>query len=456
MNGALFFVRVLALIGLFFMTLFAAPQPVAANGDSQNVQSQRIEIHQGKSKFIDLDFTMSTVVIGNPEIADAVVLNPSRFYILGKQVGTTNIQLLDKSGQVVRVYELVIGLDGHEVAKAISDALPDANIRVYSVAGRFRLGGTVADQADRARAVDIAQSYTELPVIDTLQTIPPKQVFLTVRIVEATSTAGHEIGMNLTSLNLALNGTVTVTNAQVSGSPAAGTYDAKTTVDALVQRGLARYLATPTLTALSGETASFLAGGEIPLPTSPSDPDSIEYKEFGVRLSFTPTVRKNGLINLELQPEVSQIDVNSSYSSNGFTVPGFSTRRAHTTVELRDGESFVIAGLLQSTNTRGTSGVAALSELPVVGALFRKSQLSDSETELLIIVTPSLTQPIPRGQRIKTPLDGARASSGLEQVVDGKLERSTYDLRNALKGDGIDGRFGPILNAGGQGALVPK
>jgi pilus assembly protein CpaC len=231
---------------------------------------------------------------------------------------------------------------------------------------------------------------------------------------------------------------------------------ASTTIDAMVQEGTARYLATPTLTALSGQTASFLAGGEIPVPVSASDPGQVAYKEFGVRLSFTPNVRENGMINLVLEPEVSQIDPNSSYASNGFSVPGFSTRRASTTVELRDGESFVIAGLMQSTELRGTIGLPAFSEIPVVGAFFRSSELSDKNTELLIIVTPSMTRPEPRGTSVETPMDRTRASRGAELFVDGKVERNVYGLRDLLGGEGVSGHFGPILTLNGQGAFVAK
>jgi len=414
-------------------------------------QSERIQLVVGKSRFVDLDFAIGTVIVGDPAIADIVVVNPNRFYLLGNASGTTNIQILDDIGQVEQVLDLVVGIDADEVARAIRSALPGSSVSAHSINGRIRLGGEVADDAARERAVDIASSYSDQPIIDTMVTSSPKQVFLQVQIVEASHSVGQELGMNLTSVNLSVDGTLTS-----AGNTSNSFYSATTTIDAMVQQGIARYLATPTLTALSGQTASFLAGGEIPVPVSVSDPGQVEYKEFGVRLSFTPNVQENGLINLVLEPEVSQIDTNSSYVSNGFSVPGFSTRRASTTVELRDGESFVIAGLMQTTEVRGTTGLPAFSELPVIGALFRASELSDKNTELLIIVTPSMTRPAPRGANIETPLDSTRASRGAELFLDGDVERNAYDLRDLLTGEGISGHFGPILTIGGEGAFVAQ
>ena len=209
-------------------------------------------------------------------------------------------------------------------------------------------------------------------------------------------------------------------------------------------------MATPTLTAISGATASFLAGGEVPVVVAADGGSQVIYKTYGVTLEFTPYVQENGLIRLDLRPEVSVID-----TSQGIN-PSFLTRRAQTTVELRDGESFVIAGLLQSEETRSVVGLPSLGELPVIGALFRNSTLKDNNTELLIVVTPTLTRPIPPNGSVNSPLENTQATQGADLFIDGRLERSTYGLVDLIRGTGVIGHYGPILSFGKPGAYVAK
>ena len=429
--------------------LFVASLPVAAAPTHGAAASSSTIVIVGKSEFIDLDFEASTIVVGAVEKADVVLVTPRRIYILGKSLGTTNVQILDEDGVIRLLLDLAVSADVNEAQSAINKSLPGNKIHIHSVNGRIRLAGSVPDTLTEKRALDIAQSFSVDPVINTLQVSDPKQVFLQVRIIEAVRSFGQELGIDLPSVSSTLSA------AKQLNSPLTGTLtlDINATVDAMVSRGLARYLATPTLTALSGETASFLAGGEVPIPVSSGDNPTIVYKEFGVRLNFTPEVRANGLINLRLEPEVSQIDNTNSYSANGFEVPAFSTRRASTTVELRSGESFVKAGLIQSTEFRNTKAFPWLSQTPLLGPLFRKSSLKDSETELLIIVTPSLTRPVSNATKIITPMGDTRPSAGAELFVDGKIERSTYSLQDAINGKGISGNFGPTLSIGGKGAF---
>lgn len=456
-----------ALATSVFATLAA---PVFASGVADTasrgaVPTERLVIAVGKSQFVDIGTTIGTVVLGDPSRADVVLVNPNRFYVLGKAIGTTNVQILAPGGEVMQVMDLVISADIDETAAAIRAALPGSTVKVHSVNGRIRLSGSVEDDLDEARALEIAQSFSDLPVINTLIVRAPKQVFLQVRIIEAARSFGQELGVNLSTLSLSaggnLNGSVLNSSASQDAQAVGATsarmgsigINATAEINALVRRGLARYLASPTLTALSGETASFLAGGEVPIPVSAGDNPSIQFKEFGVRLNFTPNVLDRGRINLVLEPEVSQLDLNNSYAANGVQIPGFSTRRASTTVELNDGESFVIAGLLQTSELRGTRAVPYLADVPLLGPMFRKSELSDQETELLIIVTPTLTRPVADGSTIITPLDGTRATRGAELFADGRVQRRDYDLNDALVGKGIAGNFGPVLTIGGRGAF---
>lgn len=443
-------IRFFTMLHLAVALMLAAPVAMA------EVSAERLGLTVGKSTIVEQTAAMDKVIVGNPEIIDFVLLSPTRFYLLGKALGTTNVQVLNAGGEIIRIIDVTVNIDTSEAERAIAGAIRGSRVTAHATNGRIRLSGQVPDRAAADRAVEIAQSYTVDPVINGLVVSDPKQVFLKVEIVEVSRTATQRLGVKLSSLELAgtnaLSGTFT---ASVPGPDELG-YGIGATVDALVNKGLARYLATPTLTALSGEEAEFLAGGEVPIPVSTDNNPKIEYKEFGVRLKFTPTVAENGQINIRLQPEVSQVDETNSFLSSGYKIPGFSTRKAATTVELRDGESFMIAGLLQSSALRDANHLPGLGNLPVIGPMFRQSELKDKETELLILVTPSLTRPSPRGVDIPTPADKVRPAGGAELFVDGRVERSNYRLRDALAGKGISGTYGPILNLGGQGAFGTK
>jgi len=226
-----------------------------------------------------------------------------------------------------------------------------------------------------------------------------------------------------------------------------GGFSADILVQALEEKGLARRLAEPNLTALSGEKASFLAGGEIPIPISESDDRiTVQFKEYGVRLNFTPVVLDNGTINLKLEPEVSQIDENTVIRTGSIAIPGFITRRASTTIEVRDGQSFAMAGLLQSMHLKNQEQLPWLGQLPVLGTLFRSSSFQEEETDLVIIVTPHLVRPAKPGQPLRTPLDAAKPSNDAEFFLLGNLEVSSDMQRRFIEGAGVVGPYGHIVN----------
>jgi pilus assembly protein CpaC len=217
-------------------------------------------------------------------------------------------------------------------------------------------------------------------------------------------------------------------------------------VQALEEKGLARRLAEPNLIALSGEKASFLAGGEVPIPVSSEDNKiSVTYKEYGVRLNFTPVVLDSGLINLKLEPEVSQIDETIRVSTGAISIPGFITRRASTSIEVRDGQSFAMAGLLQSTHSKNQEQIPWLGQLPVIGTLFRSSAFQEQETDLVIIVTPRLVKPGRPGQPLRTPLDGKKPSNDIEFFLLGTLEVDNDMQKRFAEGAGVIGPYGHIV-----------
>ncbi len=217
-------------------------------------------------------------------------------------------------------------------------------------------------------------------------------------------------------------------------------------VQALEGKGLARRLAEPNLIALSGEKASFLAGGEVPIPVASDDNRvTVQYKEYGVRLNFTPTVLDNGLINLKLEPEVSPVDKSVRINTGFIPIPAFITRRASTMIEVRDGQSFAIAGLLQSTHTKNQDQIPCLGKAPILGALFRSSSFQEQETDLVIIVTPHLLRPAKLGQPLKTPLDSSNPANDVESFLFGKLEVDNDTKRRFADGTGIIGPYGHIV-----------
>ena len=223
-----------------------------------------------------------------------------------------------------------------------------------------------------------------------------------------------------------------------------GGTDVDLMIRALEQRSLARRLAEPNLVTTSGDTASFLAGGEFPFPVSAADNKiTIEFKQFGVALAFTPTVLGEGLINLKIAPEVSDIDPTNSVTVNNVRIPGLSVRRANTTVELKDGQSLAIAGLLQHTHSKDQSQLPWIGQVPVLGALFRSADFQKSESDLVIIVTPRLVKPRKPGEQLKTPLDGPIASNDVDFFVNGRSEITETDIRR-----GEPKLYGHIIDAG--------
>jgi pilus assembly protein CpaC len=315
------------------------------------------------------------------------------------------------------------------------------------------LSGTVLDAPSMERAMTVARQFSPDGVTNAMSIGSVQQVSLEVRFVEAQRSAGRDLGVRWDVVGQQFNiqtGVGILANSTpfgaILGSLLSSGVDADVLIEALEERGLARRLAEPNLVALSGDTASFLAGGEFPFPVGANaDEIRIEFKKFGVSLEFTPTVLSDGLINLEIRPEVSQLDPTNTLRIAGVEIPSLIVRRANTTVELRDGQSFAIAGLLQANHSNQVAALPWVGQVPVIGALFRSNSFQKEETDLVIIITPRLVQPATPDQRLATPLDSSRPGNDLDFFLNGESE-VPHDVINLFESGGtIQGPYGHII-----------
>ena len=437
------------------------PEIRSANSQAYNAsEDELVDLHQisltlHKSRTFKLHKAFSSAVVGSPDIADVLPISDKVLYVQGKKVGTTNISVFDKDKQLVGVLDVEVTIDIQNIAQKIRASTESPGIRISSNHEQVVLSGEAKNAADAERAVSIAQGFmkgllpkstAESTVVNLMRIAPSQQVLLKVRYLEASRDAGRDLGINWFVANQSGTrgfNTGLGTPTQVGQSPdatpgglplfqALGTFAGTTAsslpfgvalanlansganvdvlITALETKGLARRLAEPDLVALSGDTASFLAGGEIPVPVvQPSSGGTtnitVEYKPFGVQLTFVPTVLANGIINLRMTPSVSQLDYTNAIRNEGFLIPALTKREARTTIELRDGQSFAIAGLLQSEGLRNISQMPWIGSVPILGTLFRSAAYQEKETDLVVIVTPHLVAPAAPGQRLASPLD---------------------------------------------------
>lgn len=457
----------------------AAPAPAFAY-DQSAVQLGRITLVKNKSSNIKLHESFANATVGAPDIVDIVPVSDRQLYVVGKQTGTTNIMFYDRTKQLIGVVDVDVRIDTGHLGRRIREVTGGANIRVHDVGGKVLLSGNGGDAQTMERAMDVAGGLLGAPVINAMRGKANQQVLLQVRFVEAKRTAARSLGVrwqglvgnrvagvvgqNTGTSRLFGAGLVPGFPAQPGGPivPGAGgigaAFDAVSSLSgsspvatilaqlvntnrvgldvilsALEEKGVVRRLAEPNLVALSGESAEFLAGGEFPTPVAQGSggaglvqpPISIQWKEWGVRLRFTPTVLGDNVISLKLEPEVSDLDYSRGIQVSGITIPGLVSRRARTTVELRDGQSFAIAGLIEANSARNIDQVPWLGSVPVLGALFRSSEFQQGETELVALVTPHIVRPQPPGDRdprLKTPLDGTLAGNDVDFFLGGEPE----------------------------------
>ncbi len=372
--------------------------------------SRSITVAKDKSTAFRLNGSAGQIVVAQPDIAEIVANTDRSLYIRGKTLGATNILVYDTSKRLVEVIDVKVGHDLTGIQADMTAALPGEPIKVSNLAGGLMLTGQVSTSSVAARAKTIAERYAPGGVSSTLTVEAAQQVMLEVRILEASRDSLKDFGVNLSVANN--SGIVFGSGLGLIGNnPAQGALRVRTnvgtasidlTLQALEEKGIIRTLARPNLAAISGEEATFLAGGEFPYPVPAGVGEvTIEFKPFGVNLKFTPTVQDSGLIRLKVAPEVSALDPTNALRIGTYELPALTVRRASTTIELRDGESFAIAGMFQQDYVNAVRQLPWLGDIPVLGTLFKSGRWKKSETELLILVTPRLTTAT--GSRALTP-----------------------------------------------------
>ncbi|MEA3012228.1 MAG: pilus assembly protein CpaC [Sphingomonadales bacterium] len=416
----------------------ALAQPVAALAPTND-----ITLSVGTGRMVRPNGTVFEVFVADEAIADVHASSPSQIYIFGKAAGTTTVYATDRSGRVVYSANVRVGQNLASVSQMLDLAMPEADITATPMNGMVLLTGTVAQPTDAAEAERLVQAFVgaNVQVVSRLRTATPQQVYLQVRIAEVSRSLARDINANLLSndqsggfrFGIAQGGGIDTTTGQVIraaiGTTIAGTGNIfgmglTGALNLGETTGQVTTLAEPTLVALSGETATFLAGGEFPVPIPQSlGTVTIEYKQYGVGLAFSPTVLEDGRISIRVRPEVSELSSSGSVRFNGFEVPALTTRRVETTVELGSGQSFVIGGLLRNHNTNSIDRAPFLGNIPILGALFRSTRYRREETELVIVVTPYLVRPV-SANRVALPTDGHRNPDEAQRLLIGQTNDS--------------------------------
>ncbi|MGC1302419.1 MAG: type II and III secretion system protein family protein [Caulobacteraceae bacterium] len=494
-------------------------QTVAFDLHSGSVRN--LALPRGKSAVIELPVDARDVLVSDPATADVVLSSPRRIYVLGKKSGSTDAVFVDGMGHQILHLNVRVDQDTAAVAETLNRILPGASVHVEAVNDSLILSGEVPNAAEADKAIRIATAFVDKPekILNMLSVAGPEQVMLKVRIVEVNRQIVKQLGVNLGALigsvgptgsSLALSSVATygVNGALLGG--ATGTYNyvngsqftGSGALQAFEQAGLIRTLAEPNLTAVSGESAKFLAGGEFPVPVDEDNLGrvTVEFKNFGVGLGFTPVVLSNGRISLKLSTEYSELtnvgafsisEGNSSSGTTGTTgttgsgsngtgvgtgtttgttgttgtttgtstgtssnassstgttlsIPGLTVRRAETVVELPSGGAMMIAGLLESINKQTISALPGLTQLPVLGALFRSRDYQQGETELVVIVTPYLVKPT-RPDQIQTPADGLQIADDASGYLLGQLNKSFGSPTTPPPGKTYQGPFGYVV-----------
>lgn len=509
-----------------------APTVRITNGGGGGPRSASLILPYGKSAIIDLPADARDVLISNPQIADATIRTARRAYVIGRQLGQTNLFFFDAQGRQIANVEIRVEPDVEPLNEILQRYSSESQIEAEAINGAIVLSGTARSAADADRARQIAQQFlatsggggggeAEDRVVNLIQVQGSEQVLVRVRVVEMSRTLVRQLGINLnyeeminqlvgeddfldiaTSNGFSINGavlggltaaggvaenilrpnsyaypsanvdpTITTGDAGVGGYQFDPTTGQETfgpahiessrrtdaSIEAFERAGLLRVLAEPNLTAISGEAARFLAGGEFPVPVNSEDGQiSVEFKPFGVGLAFTPVVLSGGRISLRVATEVSELTSEGSISTGdtpirnadgtttvirGITIPALQVRRAETTLEMSSGSSIVLAGLIQERTRHAYEGVPGVMNTPILGSLFRSRDFINSETELVIIATPYLVRPT-SPENLRTPADGFRNPSEGESLISGRLN-SLYRSRNTGEGDQAATLHGP-------------
>lgn len=461
--------------------------PAAAQTMPAGAGLSLLQLNTGRGRLVTLDAPISNVFVANEAIADVQVRSPTQIYIFAKAPGETSVHATTKTGRVVYAGTIRVGNNIDSIGSMLNLAMPDAKITATPMNGLILLTGTIGAPADAAEAERLVQAFVgkDTQIISRLRTATPLQVNLQVRFAEVSRNFVKDVGVNMLTrdqtsgfqfgVSSGLRSPGTITTPDISNLPVldasskfgfpAGTVklpfdprrgdfvypgtgsnytfnkgtantalglagkllglDVLGAIDLGERIGQVTTLANPNLTALSGETGTFLAGGEIPIMVSQGlGAVSVEYKQYGVSLAYTPTVLSDGRISLRVRPEVSALSSAGAVTMNGNTIPALTTRRAETTIELGSGESMMIAGLLSNTHNNMIDKAPGLGDVPILGALFRSNSFQRNETELVIVITPYLVKPV-NGADIVLPTDGYKAPDDFQRILGGQLSGST-------------------------------
>ena len=476
-----------AVLGLLLLFAFIAPQLCAAAGPSavtvNNLPTKKISLSVGKSTVVDSADPIKRVSVAAPEIADTVVLSARQIYVTAKSSGLTTITLWSDANRVSAVFDVEVLPDVAALKEKIHQVFPnEKDIKVLGTHDSITLSGTVSSAGNLTQIVRLAEAYAPLDkqsgkpkLLNLVDVGGVHQVMLEVRVAEMSRSLLRRLGVNFSYLSDSgtnfgislLNNLTRLPSAGWPGNPltvgdninwafrftgAGATWTGF--IDALKENGLTKVLAEPTLITLSGRSASFLAGGEFPIPvpqaTGGSTTITIEYKTFGVGLNFTPTVLSNGKISMAVNPEVSDLDFTRAVAVQGFLIPSVNTRRVSTVIELGDGQSFAVAGLLKDDVREDVKKFPVLGDIPVLGALFRSTSFQKNETELIVIVTPHLVKPLDMAKQT-LPTDAyiepddfefylLGATEGREKKTAAKSPAAS--VPGLKKGSGLEGDFG--------------
>ena len=436
--------------------LLAVSAPLATDAEAQSLRVVRgnasapLVVPMNRAIVVESDEPFTELSIANPGIADILSLSDRSIYLLGKEPGRTTLTILGIDGRLISNVEVQVSADLAEFKERLGQILPGEHIEVRAANNGIVLSGTVSSISKLDRALELAERYAPERVSNLMTVGGTQQVMLKVRFAEMQRSVSKGLATSFATQGTALSGDLGLTggtNTLVGGGDIARTFAGGTPainpnngaflfgfnagglevgilLEALESRGVVRTLAEPNLTALSGQEATFLAGGEYPVPIAQEGGQiTVEFKPFGVELNFTPRVVDQDIINLELVAAVSSIDPANGFQANGFNIDAFRRRETSTTVEMRDGESFAIAGLLSDDFTDLNGQVPWLGDIPILGALFRSVEYSRRQTELVIIVTPHLVTPI-RGEALALPTDRVQPPTERDLFIFGRVAAS--------------------------------
>lgn len=430
---------------------------------ARGAASQEINVSVNRAIVLEATQVFAEVSVANPGIADVAALSNQSIYILGKTSGRTTLTLLGEGGKLIANVTIRVTPDLVEFKDRLKEILPGEPVEVRTANDGIVLSGTLSGARKVSRALELANRYAPGRVTNMMSVGGTQQVMLKVRFAEVSRSAAKSLGVNIGAVFDSGNFTgIGQTNAftTVGNTPGgditlggdafgigsvifeAGGVILDLVIDALETKGFARTLAEPTLVALSGDTASFLAGGEVPIPVPDDDGITIEYRDFGISMGFTPTVVDDDLINIQLVTESSSIDNAAATATDFGSVPSFNVRRAQTTIELRDGQSFAIAGLLQDNFVDNVNQVPWLGELPVLGTLFRSTDFQNSQTELVIVISAHLVVPTSE-DALSLPTDRVRLPRESELFLLGLTEGG--DAASAVALQDFEGSYGYVM-----------